>query len=222
MILGAVNSLIQARKQQKEADKINPIDQTYEVNPFVKGLYGEGRNLYQGRMAGAAAAEQNIFTNQANTNAAVGRNAGDSATALAIAAGLQGQTNQALANLGVSESQDKQRRFGIFSDVTGQMVRENDKVYEDKLRKYYDDLNRKNSLEGASMQNKAGFWGGLDNVIGAGLGLALPGGPLSGMFGGGNNNNNAAMGGADLGRIGVDPSRWNNSRRYNPLTGSIG
>lgn len=179
-IFGAINSLFQAGKQKRMASRIHPVNTTYEESPYVKKLYGEGRNLYQGRMAGASAAEQNILTNEANTNASVSRNATDSSQALAIAAGVGGQTNEALNELAVKEAQDKQQRFGVYSDVTGQMVAEGDKVYQDKLRKYYDDLNYKRALEGASMQNKANFWGGLDNAILSGVSMFTPGGAFSG------------------------------------------
>jgi len=180
MIFGAINSLIQGKKQKKMAKGINPIQANYETSEPIQDLYNEGRNLYQGRTAGANALEQNLLTNQANAMGNVNRNATSGSQALAVAAGLQGQTNQGFQDLQLNEAQDKQNRFGVMSNVSQLLAQEGDKVYQDKLRKYYDDLNYKRGLEGAAMQNNANFWGGLDNAIGAGVSLLSPGGLLSG------------------------------------------
>ena len=192
MLFQAVNSLIQAGKQNKLARSINPVNTTYEEsvrsggeNPYIQALYGQGRNLYQGRMEGASQAEQNLLTNQSNTISSIENNAGDASTVLAAAAGVGGQTNDALVDLSTAEGADKRNRFGIYSNVSQLMAQEGDKVYQDKLRSYYDDLNYKRSLEGSAMQNKANFWGGLDDTIKTGISLLSPGGALSGVLGGG-------------------------------------
>lgn len=173
MIFGTVNNLIQAGKQRRLARQIKPVNATYTENPFIKSLYSQGANLYNGRMAGANAAEQGIQTNAANTNAAVERNAGDASTALAVAAGVQGQANQATNDLALRESMDKQNRFGVYSNVSQLMAQEGDKVFQDKLRKYYDDLNYKRALEGAAQQNTANAWGGLDKAVGSVIGYGI-------------------------------------------------
>lgn len=180
MIFGAINSLFQGGKQKRMAKKINPVNATYTESEPIKDLYAEGQNLYQGRMAGATQAEQNILGNQANVLSNVGRNATSGSQALAVAAGVQGQTNQAFNDLALQEAQNKQQRFGIYSNVSQLMSQEGDKVFQDKLRKYYDDLNYKRALEGASMQNKAKAWGGLDNAIMGAISLGTGGGLLAG------------------------------------------
>lgn len=192
MILSAINSLIQAGKQNKLASRIHPVNTEYQESPYIKSLYGEGRNLYQGRMAGANAAEQNLRTNEANVLSGAEANAGDAGTLLAYGAGIHGQTDNSLTNLGVAESQDKQQRLGIYSDVSRMMANEGEKVYEDKLRNYYDDLNYKRGLEGAAMQNKSNFWGGIDDTIKAGISAFTPGGFLAGTLGGGGGGNRVA------------------------------
>lgn len=196
MLFSAVNSLIQAGKQNKMARAINPVNTTYaesaadtkSFSPFIRSLYGEGKNLYQGRMVGANAAEQNIMTDEANAVATGQRNAGDASTLLAYAAGIHGQGQDQLSKLAVEEGRDKQNRFGVYSNVSRLMADEGQKVYEDKLRRYYDDLNYKRGLEGAAMQNKANFWGGLDDTIKAGISAFSPGGVLQGVLGGGGNS----------------------------------
>jgi len=202
-LFGAINSLIQGNKQSKMARKINPVNTTYETQQPIQDLYNEGRNLYQGRMAGANQLEQNLLVNQANAMGSVDKNATSGSQALAVAAGLQGQTNQGFQDLQTKEAQDKQNRFGIQSQVSQLMAREGDKVYQDKLRNYYDDLNYKRGLEGAAMQNKAGFFGGLDDLVNTGVSLLSPGGAFSGMLGG----KNGGGGGA-----GVDTSPYTMTR----------
>lgn len=187
-LFGAVASLFTAGKQRREARAIHPVNTTYEESQYIKSLYGAGKNLYQGRMAGASQAEQNILTEGANTNASVARNATDASQALAIGAGVQGQTDQSLNDLAVKEAQDKQNRFGIYSNVSQLMTQEGDKVYQDKLRNYYDDLNYKRALQGAADQNQQGFWNGLDDTVMAGVSLFTPGGLLAGTGGGGNSS----------------------------------
>jgi len=174
-LFSAVGSLITSGKQKRMAKGINPVNTTYEESPYIKQLYGEGRNLYQGRMAGANQMQQNILSNQANNIANVERNATSGAQALAIASGLQGNSNQAFSDLALKEAQDKQSRFGILSNVSQLMTQEGDKVYQDKLRKYYDDLNYKRALEGASMQNKQNFFGGLDDAVNTAASFFVPG-----------------------------------------------
>ncbi len=185
MLFGAVNSLFTGLKQGKLARRINPIDQTYKENPYIKSLYGQGANLYQGRMAGASQAEQNLLTNQSNTISSIENNAGDAGTVLAAAAGVGGQTNDALTDLATREAMDKQNRFGIYSQVSQLMAQEGDKVYEDRLRKYYDDLNYKRALQGASQQNTANFFTGIDDSMKFAASLLIPGaGGLGGAAGG--------------------------------------
>lgn len=185
-LFSGIYGLIQGGKQKKLARSINPVNATYEESKYIKDLYGQGKNLYQGRMAGANQMEQNILSNQANTVANVERNATSGAQALALAAGLQGNTNQQFSDLALREAQDKQNRFGVLSNVSQLMTQEGDKVYQDKLRKYYDDLNYKRALEGASQQNKASFFQGLDDTVQMAASMFMPGiGSMMGGAGGG-------------------------------------
>lgn len=188
-LLGAINGLITAGHQRRLARQIKPVNTNYTENPYIKGLYAQGSNLYQGRMAGATAAEQGIQNNAANTNATVSRNAGDASTALAVAAGVQGQADQATNNLATQEGHDKVNRFGVYSNVSQLMAQEGDKVFQDKLRNYYDDLNYKRSLEGAAMQNQQGAFNNIDSTIGAVAGYIMgPGGAIAGRGQRGGNN----------------------------------
>lgn len=183
-LISGIAGLFQAGKQRRLAKKINPVNTTYEESPYIQQLYGEGRNLYQGRMAGAGAAEQKILTNQANTLSTVENNATDASQVLQTAAGVQGQTDEALSNLAVDEAKNKVGRFGVLSNVSQLMQQEGEKVYNDKLRKYYDDLNYKRALEGAADQNTSNFWQGLDDTAELAVSAFAPGGVLAGGGGG--------------------------------------
>lgn len=177
-LFSAIGNFITAGKQKKMSRGINPVQTTYEESQPIKDLYTEGQNLYQGRMAGAGAASDNIQVNAANTNANVARNATSGSQALAVAAGVQGQADQSIQDLALKEAQDKQNRFGIYSNVSQLMSQEGDKVYQDKLRKYYDDLNYKRALQGASMQNMQAGFGGVDDLVNTAASLFVPGAGL--------------------------------------------
>lgn len=183
MIFGFINNLVQAGKQKRAAKKINPVNATYTENQNIKELAAEGENLYKGRMSGATQAEQNILSGAANYNAAIDRNATSGSQAIAAKAAGLGQVGQDFQDLALKEAQDKQGRFGIYSQTSQLMAQEGDKVFQDKLRKYYDDLNYKRALEGASMQNKANAWGSLDNAVMGAATMLAPGGVLGGLGG---------------------------------------
>ncbi len=190
-IFSAIGSLIASGKQKKEARGINPVNTDYTGSTAINDLYHEGQNLYQGRMAGANEAENNILANGANTRAAIDRGATSGSQALAIAAGAQGQSDQSFQNLYQNEAQNKLQRFGIYSNVSQLQSQEGDKIYQDKLRKYYDDLNYKRALQGAAMQNQQGFWNGIDDTAKAAVSLLSPGGAFAGALGGGGGGNNS-------------------------------
>lgn len=189
-MFSAIGDFISSIKQKRAARKIHPVNTTYEdsvrsggENPYIQSLYGQGRNMYQGRMAGAGAAEQTILTNQANSLSNAENNATDASQVLAFGAGAQGQTDSSLSGLAVNEGMDKQRRFGAFSNVSQLMAQEGDKVYQDKLRNYYDDLNYKRALEGSAMQNFQSGLGEVDSQVEMAVSL-LTGGLTGGASGG--------------------------------------
>ena len=224
--IGAASKFIAAAKQKKLAKAINPINQTYTEDPNVSGLFGQGKNLYQGRMAGATQAEQGISTGEANATAFAERNATDASQLLSFGAANYGQGNDARIDLATKEAQDKQNRFGIYSNVTQLMNQERDKTFQDKLRKYYDDLNYKRGLEGAAMQNNAGAWNGISEglmsigtsgLLGGGVGKARGGisaagvqnAPAQGMYNRGFNPYQGASPAATFGQIPYTPAQPN-------------
>lgn len=182
-LVGPIAGLIGGIGQKRAAKKINPIDATYEISPYAKNQLAMAQNLYNARSAGAGAAEQNILTNQANQVANVNRNAVDSSQALAIAAGLQGNTNQALSNLAVQESQDQMGKAGFVADAQNTLINEGDKVYQDTVRKYDNAVAAKSALQNAGQQNTFNAVQGLGGVL-----TQAGNGAFGNLFGGGKLN----------------------------------
>ena len=102
-------------KANRELKNLMKQDPTYQADPRVMQManqrLGLANTLLNARMPGASAAERNIYTNQANQLAGLNRGATDASQALAVAAGIGGQTNQAFENLGQQEAQDYYRRL---------------------------------------------------------------------------------------------------------------
>lgn len=165
----AIGRLFGGNKQKKEAKKINPIWQQYQTNPYAKAQLGLAQNMFGGRMAGAPQMERNILANQAGTVANINRNATDGSQALAMAAATQGQTNNAFSNLQMQEQQNKYSMLNNLNQAYGQMVDEGDKVYQSQLQKYQMDVQRKDALNNAGMQNK---YGAVSDLSSMAFGLA--------------------------------------------------
>lgn len=184
----AAGRFISGAKQTSESKKINPVFNQYQRSPFAAQQLALAKQLYGGRMFGAPQLERNIFSNQGNTLDAVNRNATDASQALATAAGVQGQTNEALSDLQIREAQNKYNMLGNLNQAYGVNIGEGDKEYESMLTKYRMDAERKDALRNAGAQNKYGAFSDLSSMaftLGTG-----------GFFGGGG-------GGAKMPKIGA-------------------
>jgi len=166
---GAIGKFITGLGQKKEAKKINPVFNQYKTSPYATNKLGIAQQLFNGRMAGAPQLEKNIFSSQANTLDAVGRNATDASQALAIAAGSQGQTNEALSDLQIKEAQNKQMMLQNLNQAYGTMIGEGDKEYDSMLQKYEMDVARKSGLLNSGQLNKAG---GVNDLAALGIDFA--------------------------------------------------
>lgn len=174
--IGLVGKSIARHKANKQLSQLQTQDPTYTANPLVGQQFDLAKQLFYGRMAGAPQEERNIFTNNANFNAQVGRNASDGSQALALAAAGQGQSDQAFSNLQLKEQQNKYSLLGNLNNAYGEMIGEGDKVFADQTRKF----GNKVQIQGAKSQNNQQGWQDFSNF---GMGIANIG--LSGGFGSG-------------------------------------
>lgn len=186
-MFGLINGIVNAfgaHKANKRLDQLLSQDPTYTANPLSAQYLGMSQNLFNGREAGAAQQERNIFTNNANFNATVGRNAASGSQALALAAAGQGQADQSVQNLGLQEQQNKYNMLGNLNSAYQQNINEGDKVFNDKIRKYGDLA----SIRGAQQKNRTnavnGIFNGLSSDFNDVLGLAGAGAfNAGGLFG---------------------------------------
>jgi hypothetical protein len=170
MALGAVASGVGSfargifgGKQNKKANQINPQWQQYTTSPFAKSQLALAQQMFGGRAAGSGAQEQNIMNNQASTLGNINRNTTDAARALALTGAVQGQTNDAFANLGMQEAQNKQSMLGNLNQAYGTMTGELDKEYQSKLQKYMMDKQEQLALRDAGAKNQ---FGALNDIAG--------------------------------------------------------
>lgn len=202
-LIGGVANLIGTGKRNRQLNQLLAQDPAYKANPLVAQRLGLAQTLLNARMPGAASAERNIYQNQANTMANVNRNATDASQALALAASGQGQSNQAFSNLAGQEAQDYQRRYGNLVGAQDASVQEQDKVFQDQVRRYQDAA----QIRGAQAQNSSSAWNSLSNLGFGAMSLGMMGG--SSMLGLSGGNSTLPSAGPN------DPTGYMSGRRLN-------
>ena len=187
-LIGGIGGIFGNRKSQKQLEALISQNPQYKANPIAAQRLGLAQTMLNARMPGAAAAERNIYQNQANAQGAVSRNATDASQALALAAAGQGQSNQAFNNLASQEAQDYQRRYGNLYQAQEGQINEQDKVFQDQVRRFQDLA----QIRGAQANNRQSMWSSLGNLGFGVMGLGMAGG--SGLSGGAGGNT-SSMGG---------------------------
>jgi hypothetical protein len=182
---GMINDFTTAGKLNGMAKAINPVDPTYTPSQYAKDRLSLAQNLLNARMPGASNMQANIQSNQATQTNNITKTATSSAEALTSDANAQGQTNQAVANLGTQEQQDYYNREGNLQNAQQGMVAEGDKVYQDQLRDYQEKMNLKNAYMGAAMQDKSAAWSSLSST---GMGAASMASAFNNMGTGGSSS----------------------------------
>ncbi len=171
-VIGGIGGLFGNRKSNRALEQLIGQNPQYQANPLARQQMGLAQTLLNARMPGAAAAEQNIYQNQANSLGNISRNATDSSQALALASAGQGQTNQAFGNLATQEQQDYQRRYGNLNNAQQGVINEDDKVYQDSVRRFQDLA----QIRGAQNANRQNTWGSISNLGFGAMNLGLAGG----------------------------------------------
>ena len=159
-ITGIVKGIKSAR-QNSMANKVVIPDANYEVSPYAKQMLATANQFKNSRMQGAAEAEQNIMGNQANAVGSIERNATSGAQALSMVAAAQGNSNNAFGQLRQQEGADMMGKINNQNMAMQQMIGEDDKMFQDRLRKQQMAMQEKASLRGAANAN---FDGALKDV----------------------------------------------------------
>lgn len=155
-ILGGLSAgfkLFSGLSQRSAANKIKVPEVKYNPSPYARETMNIAKNLYGGRMPGAANAEANILSNNAATGAAIGRNANDSSQALALLTAAQGNTDQALTGLANQDSMFKLNAANLVASANQGMTSELDKVYNDSVRARNEAMQAKNNLNQSYLSN---------------------------------------------------------------------
>jgi len=182
-LIGGIGKMFGRAKANRELKSLAKQDPTYSADPRIMQManqrLGLANTLLNARAPGAMQAERNIYSTQSGQLAGLNRSATDASQALAVAAGIGGQTQDAFTNLGQQEAQDYYRRLGIQGDAQQGVMNEAQRVegnmFNDQLRKYQNKMD----IQGAMQQNRQNTWGDISNL---GFGLADFG--MSGGFNG--------------------------------------
>ena len=166
--LGAAFKIYQGVRQNSLANKINPVYDVYKGSDAVGQNVAAAQNAYQGRMAGAASAEENILRSQQNQFANASRGATDSSQLLALAGAGAGQAAAGFNGLATAEGQNQRGLLDNLQQAYGQKVQDDRAINQSQLEKYQMDTNAKTALRGAGMNNIAG---GINDAAGMALQL---------------------------------------------------
>jgi len=184
-LIGSIGKIFSRGRANREMNKLLAKDPTYKENPIAGQRMSLAQTLLNARMPGAASVERNIYGSQANATAGATRAASDGSQLLATAGNIQGNTNAAFNKLGMAEADDYQRRFGNLVGAQEGVINEQDKVFNDRIRRFGNET----QIKGAQSANNAANWGDVSN-----LGFSLmdfgAGGGFQNFFnnGGGQNN----------------------------------
>lgn len=138
---GSVKRPYSAKNTNKRLGEFAESDPRYTTSPYAANSLGLAQTLLNSRMAGAQHYTNNIYGSQANTLSGINRNATDSSQALAIAAGVQGQTDASFGNLQLMEGQDYNNKVNNLYSANQGMTAELDKLHDDNVRRWQDQVN---------------------------------------------------------------------------------
>jgi hypothetical protein len=164
-LAGTIGKMISRGKANKELGKLSKQDPKYQINQIARDRLALAKTMLNARMPGAIQVEKNILGNQANRLGSINKLATDSATALSMANQVSNKTDQQLSDLGTTEAGDYYRRLGFLNEAQEGMISEEDKSYEDTIRRYGNLL----QIKGAQASNRSNTWG---DIAGLGFGLA--------------------------------------------------
>lgn len=176
--VGTIGNNLSVDKTRSQMLSLGAQDPKYTQSQYAQEGYGLAKNLLNARMPGAANIEKNIYQNQANTTDSIEKNATDGSQALAMLGASQGNTNKAFQNLGTAENQNYMNTLNNLEGQQKNMTEENDKSYQDSVRKWQDSMNilmQRGNMRSGEWQNVTNLGGmvssmGLGSIGGSGGG----------------------------------------------------
>lgn len=147
--VGAGYKIAHGIHQNNLAKKVIVPNADLKANPAIP----LAQQMFNGRMPGAANAEQNIAGNQANAVGSVERNATNSGQALALISAIQGQSNNAYQGLNQQEGNYK---LNAFNNLASLQTGDQERQYMNDVRKRQEAIGEKSSLRGSGAQNISG------------------------------------------------------------------
>lgn len=186
-IFGAVKGI----QAMNEAKRIKPEYYAYgdkrligNESPYAKQMLGQSQMQLNARNPFAAAQQRGILGSQANAMAGAQRAVTDPSQALAMTAALQANTDQALFGQAAQEQQAYQQRMGNLMGAQQVMISEGDKVYQDRMRKFQMDQERKDALAQAGAQTLMNAGSSLASSMFGAAKTSGGGGSFKSLFGG--------------------------------------
>lgn len=176
--IGMIGKAAERGRSNREMEKLIKENPQYAENPVARQRLALAQTLLNARMPGSAAAERNIYGNQANQVAGAQRNATDASQLMAVSSGIGANSNMAFQDLAQAEAQDYQRRYGNLTDAQEGVINEGDKVFDDTVRRFDDKV----QFRGAQSANRAANWGDLGNFGFSMMDFGASGG-FDGLFG---------------------------------------
>lgn len=192
-VIGSIGQLFGNAKANRELRALQASDPNYATsqagqqnNQIAQGRYGLAETILNSQMPGTAQEQNNILGAQSNVVGNANRTATNSAQALAVGAGAQGQTDQAFNNLALQQADWYKGNLANYNQAGQGVINEGDKRYQDQIRQYGD----KAQIQGAINANRQNTWGSIANGGFALSNFGMNGG-FSGMFGKGSGLNNS-------------------------------
>ena len=198
MALGTVGpafKTVAGLKWDKKMTQLLGQDPSYTGDSSVNERLALARTMLNSRMPGAASMERNILGSAANAMGSINRNTTDASQALAMATGINANTNQQFSGMQDKEAENYYNNLGFLSRALKDKTEDNRMLFDDAVRRWQDKINI------ATAQYKARAGGGQDIInYGASMGSSL-----NSMFGSGGG------GGASGGGMGMSDRRMKHS-----------
>jgi hypothetical protein len=181
-VFGAVKgiqSLNQAKKIKPEYYEYGDPRLVGKESTYARQMLGQAQMQLNARNPFAAAQQRGILGSQANAMAGAQRAVTDPSQALAMTAALQANTDQAMFGQAAQEQQAYQQRMGNLMGAQQVMISEGDKLYQDRMRKFNMDQERKDALQQAGTQSLINAGNSLSSSLLGRFGKMFGGGAAS-------------------------------------------